>query len=62
MIPIFSSAIVLILLVFWAWMFRDFAQNPDIEPHTRQSWLIAFIVLSVATAFYYYLTVYRERE
>ena len=52
----------LVLLAFWAWMFWDFANNESITGDERLMWLVAFIVLSILTAGYYYINVYRERH
>jgi hypothetical protein len=59
------------LIAFWAWMFHDMVNNPDIPqsttepfrwpPQAKNYWLIVFIFLNIVAAGYYYFTVYRER-
>ena len=57
-------------LLFWAWMFRDMTIYDNLPKcfitFTRGSdskfdWTVAFIFLSVFTAIFYYVTVYRNR-
>ncbi len=53
--------VVLPLLVFWAWMLRDLLRTERVLPTAKPYWLAAFIFLNIATAVFYYLTVYREQ-
>ena len=66
-----TLVVVLPLLGFWAWMFRDMVNNPDLPtstpefftwpPRTKNHWLLVFILLNVLGAGFYYFTVYREK-
>ena len=46
------------LVVFWLWMFKDFANNYEIPRAVRTYWLAAFLFLNILTAIYYYFTEY----
>lgn len=61
MLQILPILLLIPLLGFWLWMFWDFANNPDIGPSERNIWLVAFVVLNVFAAGYYYLTTYERR-
>ena len=64
--------IVLPLLVFWLWMFRDMTKNDALSgnsaapltwpPSSKNDWLIWFIVLNVFAAAFYYVFEYRKRQ
>jgi hypothetical protein len=57
-IPILMTVIV---IGFWAWMFRDMATNDDLPQDAKNVWAFAFIFLSLFAAAYYYVNVYRNR-
>ncbi|HSX42454.1 MAG TPA: hypothetical protein VLF59_00020 [Candidatus Saccharimonadales bacterium] len=54
-------------LAFWAWMFRDMQNNPDIPrfssvvlawpPQSKAAWTYAFFFFSLLTPAYYYVAV-----
>jgi len=67
----FLPLIILVPLVaFWAWMFRHMTNNDDLPaestprftwpPTSKYAWMWTFIVLNIAGAALYYMTVYRE--
>jgi len=70
--PTVPSVIILILVAFYLWMFWHMANNTDLPssptvqfrwpPQTRQEWAIAFVILNIFTAGFYFFTVYRERN
>ncbi len=62
--------IALPVVVFWLWMFSDMTKNGNLPQcfitvtNGRNSgfdWTAAFIFLSVFTAIFYYVNVYRNR-
>jgi hypothetical protein len=64
--------IILPLLVFYFWMFRDMTSNSDLPsnsagplgwpPTSKLEWLWAFVLLNVLAASYYYFTEYKGRR
>lgn len=54
--------VVLPLLAFWAWMFRDMIDNRDLPPRAKETWTFAFIILNVFAAAIYYANVYLNRD
>ncbi|HWV24340.1 MAG TPA: hypothetical protein VNZ58_09115 [Thermomicrobiales bacterium] len=62
MAPPIAFVLPLVLVVFWAWMFSDMAQNDDLTPDERTTWMWLFIILNIGTAIYYFATVYRHRR
>ena len=53
--------VVLPLIVFWGWMFKDMLNNDDLLMIYRPYWFMAFILLNIPAAVFYYITVYRNR-
>jgi amino acid transporter len=63
---------ILPLIAFWIWMFRDMTRNaylPDNStgsltwpPSSKDNWTVAFIVLNVFAAAFYYVLEYRKRH
>lgn len=51
-----------LLLGFWVWMAYDFIQHPPVNARERQLWALAFVLLNIFAAVYYYVTVYRIRD
>jgi hypothetical protein len=57
---------------FWLWMFRDMLNNDYLPassptplswpPSTKSGWTIAFILLSIFAALWYYMVEYRSRH
>lgn len=48
------------VIAFWLWMFTDMLKNTRLPPGTRDIWVLAFIFLSIFTAAYYFVYVYRS--
>lgn len=59
--PILGLALALPVIAFWFWMLRDMLDNDEIPSKEKDYWIIAFVVLSLFTAAYYYVYVYRLR-
>lgn len=72
LISLITLLIILPLVAFWVWMFRDMTHNdylPDNSaapltwpPTSKYSWTLAFIVLNVFAACFYYVLEYRKRQ
>ncbi|MDD5371673.1 MAG: hypothetical protein PHQ40_21540 [Anaerolineaceae bacterium] len=50
------------LIGFWFWMFRDLTNNDYLPANVKNSWMLAFIVMNVFAAYWYYLVEYRNRH
>jgi hypothetical protein len=61
LIGLIPLIIVVPLIVFWGWMFRDMLNNYDVPSIYRPYWMLAFILLNIPAAVFYYYTVYRNR-
>lgn len=57
--PFVGLLFALPVIAFWLWMFTDMLKNPRLPPGTRDTWTLAFIFLSIFTAAYYFVYVYR---
>jgi cbb3-type cytochrome oxidase subunit 3 len=53
---------ILPLIAFWAWMFRDMANNDRLPSSAKDNWTLAFILGNVFAAVVYYATEYRGRR
>ncbi len=60
MLQLISIIIVLPLLGFWLWMFRDLINNVYLPGNSRYYWTLAFIFLNVFGAGLYYFYEYRD--
>lgn len=60
--PIVGLLFALPVIAFWLWMFTDMLKNDRLPPDTRDIWALAFIFLSIFTAAYYFVYVYRARR
>lgn len=69
---VLASMIVIIpLVVFWLWMFREMSNNHRLPsnsaapltwpPSTKYGWTFAFIFMNVFAAVFYYFYEYRNR-
>ncbi len=52
--------IALVLAAFWVWMFWDMTNNVNLR-NTRANWTLAFVLLNVFAAVYYYVVEYRNK-
>lgn len=61
MILLIPMIISLLLIGFWFWMFRDMTNNEYLASDSRYNWTLAFILLNVFAALWYYFAEYRNR-
>jgi hypothetical protein len=61
LIGLIPLIVVVPLVLFWAWMFNDLVKNEDVPGIFKPYWMMAFILLNVPAAVFYYYTVYRSR-
>jgi hypothetical protein len=54
--------LVIPLIAFWIWMFRDMLNNRDLSDTARNGWIIAFIFLNAFAAVVYYVYEYRNKR
>ncbi len=47
--------LVIPLIAFWIWMFRDMLNNRDLSDTARNGWIIAIIFLNAFAAVVYYV-------
>jgi len=50
------------VIAFWLWMFSDMLKNARLPSNERDTWTLAFFFLSIFTAAYYYVYVFRNRK
>jgi hypothetical protein len=62
MVQLIPMIISLPLVVFWIWMFRDLINNDYLPNDSKNNWLVAFILLNVFAAGWYYYVEYRNRN
>jgi hypothetical protein len=61
LIQLIPLIVILPLVVFWGWMFNDMAKNEDLPSIFKPYWMMAFILLNIPAAIFYYYTIYRSR-
>jgi uncharacterized membrane-anchored protein YitT (DUF2179 family) len=61
LIGLIPLLIVVPLIMFWAWMFKDMVNNDHLPSIFKPYWVMAFILLNIPAAIFYYYTVYRNR-
>jgi hypothetical protein len=54
--------LVVPLIVFWIWMFRDMLNNRNISDTAKTNWTVAFIFLNAFAAVFYYVYEYRNKR
>jgi hypothetical protein len=71
MVQFIPLIIIVPLIAFYLWMFRDMSNNDNLPPcfinltngrNLKFDWTFAFIFLNILTAGYYYFTSYRQRH
>ena len=72
MVQLIPLIIILPLLAFYLWMFRDMAENDNLPsnssppltwpPTSKYGWTVAFIFLNVFAALMYYSLEYRKNH
>ncbi len=61
LISLIPLIVIIPLLVFWAYMFKDMVNNEFILSVFKPYWMLAFLFLSIPAAIFYYYTVYKNR-
>ena len=61
LIGLIPLIVVAPLIVFWAFMFKDMLNNVNMPGVFKQYWMVAFILLNIPAAIFYYYTVYKSR-
>ena len=54
--------ITLPLIVFWLWMAWDLGGNDHLSRSEKQYWQLAFLLMNVFAAVYYYVIEYKKRH
>ena len=60
LIGLIPLIVIVPLIVFWIWMFKDMLHNDTLPSIFKPYWLMAFILLNIPAAVFYYYTVYRN--
>jgi len=47
---------------FWFWMIIDLTNNPYLSKQSKNNWFLAFVLLNIFGAFWYYMVEYRNRN
>lgn len=50
------------LIGFWLWMIVDLTNNDYLSRESKNNWLLAFVLLNVFGALWYYMVEYRPRN
>ncbi len=50
------------LVAFWLWMLVDLANNTYITKDSKNNWFLAFVLLNIFGALWYYMVEYRNRN
>ncbi|MGI8688473.1 MAG: hypothetical protein ACR2M3_07820 [Thermomicrobiales bacterium] len=61
LIGLVPLVVVIPLIVFWAFMFKDMLNNDNMPSIFKPYWMMAFVLLNIPAAIFYYYTVYRDR-
>lgn len=59
--PVPLTLALIPLLIFWMWMFWEMMRDERIVFPAKTYWALAFVVLNIFTAVYYYATFYRDK-
>jgi hypothetical protein len=62
MAGLISLIVVLPLLGFWAWMYRDMSNSQYLSSDEKYHWTLAFVFLNVFGAAWYYAVEFRYRH
>jgi hypothetical protein len=62
MIQFIPLLIGLPLIGFWFWMLIDLSNNDYLPQNTKNNWFLAFILLNIFAALWYYMVEYRPRN
>lgn len=61
MIQLIPAVLGIPLIGFWLWMLVDMTNNQFITRESKNNWLLAFVLLNIFGALWYYLVEYRPR-
>lgn len=61
LIGLIPLIVIVPLIVFWVRMFKDMLNSDDVSSIFKPYWTMAFILLNIPAAVFYYYTVYRNR-
>ncbi len=62
LVQLLPLVLILPLVIFWIWMFRDMLNNNNLSDTARSNWTVAFIFLNAFAAVFYYAYEYRSRR
>jgi hypothetical protein len=60
LIGLIPLVVIVPLIVFWAFMFKDMLNNDNMPSMFKPYWMMAFVLLNIPAAIFYY-TVYKDR-
>ena len=60
-IPLILALPPLLALAFWLWMAWNLSRNDNLSRSEKYNWTLAFLLLNVFAAVFYYVTEYRKR-
>ncbi len=61
LIGLVPLVVVIPLIVFWAFMFKDMLNSDTMPSIFKPYWMMAFVLLNIPAAIFYSYTVYRDR-
>ena len=61
LIGLVPLVVVVPLIVFWAFMFKDMLNNDNMPSMFKPYWMMAFVLLNIPAAIFYYYTAYKDR-
>lgn len=61
-VQLLPLVLILPLLAFWVWMFRDMINNGNLPDTSKNWWMVAFIFLNVFAAVFYYVYEYKNKR
>ncbi|HEY7339635.1 MAG TPA: hypothetical protein VH591_02035 [Ktedonobacterales bacterium] len=62
LVQLLPLVLIIPVILFWVWMFRDMLNNDNLSDTARSSWMVAFIFLNAFAAVVYYVYEYRSRR
>ncbi len=61
-VQLLPLVLIIPLIAFWLWMFRDMLGNDNLPGNLKQTWTFAFIIFNVFAAVVYYAFEYRNKQ
>jgi hypothetical protein len=62
MIQLMPVVIGIPIIGFWLWMLVDMTNNQYLSRESKNYWILAFVLLNIFGALWYYLIEYRPRN